>query len=101
MSSLSTQPILPLRRIVSVRELSLPLSVGDCRFGLIQRPLQCFLRQEPASDYSRGDPPGVFDVFRRIGFEQDQINNLSLSDGAELVKHAYRLGGVARCVYQL
>src|SRR5262245_15333358 len=100
MSSSSTQPILPLRRIVSVRELSLPLSVGGCRFGMSQRLLQCFIRRELASNYRRGNPPGVFDVLRRIGFEQDQISNLSF-DGAKPVKQAKILGGVAHCVYQL
>src|SRR5262245_45158045 len=81
-----------LVRIVSVRELSPPLSVGDCRFGISRRLLQCLLRRELASDRRRGSPPGVFGVLQRIGFERDQISNLSLFGAAKPVKGAYRFG---------
>src|SRR5262245_40849830 len=77
-----------LVRIVSVRELSLPPSVGNCRFGISRRLLQCFLRRELASNYCRGSPPGVFGVLQRIGFERDQISNLSPFGAAKPVKGA-------------
>jgi hypothetical protein len=77
-----------LVRIDSVRELSLPLSVVDCRFGINLRLPQCFLRRELASDCRRGSPPGVFGVLQRIGFERDQISNLFPFGGAKPVKDA-------------
>jgi len=77
-----------LVRIVSVRELSAQLFGVDCRFGINRRLLQCFLRRELASDCRRGSPPGVFGVLQRIGFERDQISNLSLFGAAKPVKGA-------------
>src|SRR5215813_4111152 len=83
-----------LVRIVSIRELSLPLSVGDCRFGISRRLLQCFLRRELNSNYCRGSPPGVFGVLQRIGLGRDQISNLSSFGAARRVKGAQRLGAL-------
>src|SRR5262245_58399061 len=77
-----------LVKVVPIRELSLPLSVGDCRFVISRRLLQWLLRQELASNCRRGNPPDVFDVLQRIGFERDQISNLSPFGAAKPVKGA-------------